>query len=359
QNNQVVEQAEVRAITQHNNYIATLTYDYVENSFQTHVLEGNGNNLTITLLDDFVPEVASTKDIKFIDDTLLSPFTLINPEPTDVVKVSRLINNQWISVGVIESPVIREKQNFGSAIAYDKQLLAIGATNLLQGQFGNLANTGEVHLYRFNITDGWTFLNTLTPTSNPKQALFGTDIHLNGETIMVKSFNEAGGGLYPMNIHKYSRYNNWVLNDVYESNYASTYSYDEFAHDISGVNNTLLVGIPHANYSGRYSGRATLYKTSDNYEITGTITNLLPGNTLKLTLNDRDIVNISQSTFAFDMTLPENHQYNVSVIGTAKPLTQECLANNNQGIVGSQDVSNIEVVCMDFVDLIFESGFEQ
>lgn len=357
ENNQVIEQATIHTITHQNNYIATITYDSINDTILTHILKLDDGNISINLLDEFTPEIAGTKDIEFINDTLITPFTLNNPSPTDVVKVYRLSNDQWESAGFIESPIIREKQNFGSTIAYDKQLLAIGATNQLQGQFGQLEYSGNVHLYRFN-DNGWSFQNTLNPTSNPKQAFFGTDIHLDGETILVKSFNEAGGGFYPMNIHKYSKLNHWVLNDVYESNYASTYSYDNFAHDISGIDNTLLVGIPNANYSGRYSGRATLYKTSENYQISGTVTNLLPGNTIQITLNERDILEVNQSSFTFDMTLPANHQYNVTVNGTAKPLTQECIVTNSQGTVPNEDVTNINVTCLDFVDLIFESGFD-
>ena len=95
------------------------------------------------------------------------------------------------------------------------------------------------------------------------------------------------------------------------------------------------------------------------YSIGGTVSGFTGGNGLVLTNNDGDDLSISTNgSFTFSTELDDGSQYNVLVETQPINPNQVCSVSNASGSINAADINNIDINCIDDVDLIFKNNFE-
>ncbi|WP_154223769.1 FG-GAP repeat protein [Marinicella rhabdoformis] len=332
--------------------IITLSRDEINKRVLIHQIVFDDNQTVISEILNFETGLNSySKSMAYIDGLLYLQNVTSGNNPQSYVSVMAYDGNGWVEQSAIHSPLANDGQNFGSAFSASKNLLAIGAANNQRNQQGHTLSNGEVHMYKRDDNNDWVFEETITTTFPNGLEYFGYDLYLNDETLVVSARSQSG------NFNKLMEFeyiNGWQFSGYLESEYGQD---DEFGRAFQGIDNQLLIGIPEAGFHGLNSGRATLYQLNETYTVSGSISNLLPQNSLKLKLNDREVISVNGG-FTFDMQLPENHNYNVEIIGNGYPFNQSCQVNLGSGVVQQENISDIEIVCDDFVDLIFQDAFE-
>ena len=84
------------------------------------------------------------------------------------------------------------------------------------------------------------------------------------------------------------------------------------------------------------------------FTIGGTITGLAAGNTVGLTNNGGNLLNVSAlGTFTFTTPIPSGNTYNVAVLTNPQsPIQQVCTATTNTGTVANANVTDVAVNCV-------------
>ncbi|MFA6032779.1 MAG: hypothetical protein WC889_07780 [Myxococcota bacterium] len=82
------------------------------------------------------------------------------------------------------------------------------------------------------------------------------------------------------------------------------------------------------------------------FNVGGTVSGLLPGNTIVLQNNNDDNLAISSNgTFKFATPVMHTHTYNVTVF--TQPSGQTCTVSSGSGMIDNADITNVSVNCLD------------
>lgn len=86
---------------------------------------------------------------------------------------------------------------------------------------------------------------------------------------------------------------------------------------------------------------------TNNFSIGGTITGLAAGNTVVLSNNGGNVLNVTASPFTFSTLINSGNTYNVAVFtNPAAPIQQVCTASANTGTVANANVTDVTVNCV-------------
>jgi hypothetical protein len=81
------------------------------------------------------------------------------------------------------------------------------------------------------------------------------------------------------------------------------------------------------------------------YSVGGTVSGLLPDNSIVLTVNGNDALALSANgAFTFPAKLPDAGAYSVAVAGIT-PVTQPCTVTNGTGNIHAANVTTLQVTC--------------
>jgi hypothetical protein len=99
---------------------------------------------------------------------------------------------------------------------------------------------------------------------------------------------------------------------------------------------------------GQNINNITVTCTTTLFHISGTLTGLAAGDQITLLDNGTDALTLSaaDSTFTFNIALPSDHLYSITVQSSpTAPIAQQCTVTNASGPVGPHDITNVAVSC--------------
>jgi hypothetical protein len=156
------------------------------------------------------------------------------------------------------------EDNFGTAVAIDGDLMAVGAS--YADVTGLDANQGAVYLYQRDATapSGWTQLKKFTPPSLQRSGLFGQSVALQGDVVAIGAPREDNSSISDLGVvHIFERdhggANAWGQTKTLTE---SVGSYGLFGSDVALDGTLLLVGAENA-YQGE--GAAYLFERTTGW----------------------------------------------------------------------------------------------
>lgn len=118
---------------------------------------------------------------------------------------------------------------------------------------------------------------------------------------------------------------------------------------------TCSVGHASGTIAGANVGNVVVACSVDSYTIGGTVSGLI-GSGLSISLNGGTGLTIADNgSFVFPLSVAAGAAYAVTVIAQPDNPAQACSVSNGSGVVGSANVTNVDVTCS---DRIFGNGFE-
>jgi hypothetical protein len=141
------------------------------------------------------------------------------------------------------------------------------------------------------------------------------------------------------------------------------FAYDNLNSALLG--NTFTVGIENEAGDQAYAvinnstatgvlanGLMICFDAVDTYSIGGMVSGLAAGNSVVLQNNMGDDLSVTgNGDFVFPTALVDGNPYAVTVLTQPADPAQYCAVMNGSGTVSGGDVNNVEVTCLDFVDL--------
>ena len=98
-----------------------------------------------------------------------------------LVDVYRKGSSGWVLEQTLSNPLVGSVHRFGSDVSVDGDVLAVGATG---GGSALGMGLGAAHVYRFG-PGGWALEDTLQPGDGELDTLFGTNLSVSGESLVV------------------------------------------------------------------------------------------------------------------------------------------------------------------------------
>lgn len=120
---------------------------------------------------------------------------------------------------------------------------------------------------------------------------------------------------------------------------------------------TANVGLWDATRGWNSLNRTVQVSACITYSVGGTVSGLASGNNIALQLNSgSSFVVANNGPFTFPSALPSGASF--SAIIETQPAGQYCTVRNGNGTVGTTNIGNVAVQCVDQSEIIFFDGFE-
>lgn len=158
----------------------------------------------------------------------------------------------WVEVGRFVSPVDPGGDRLGSAVALEGELAVAGAPSA--------AVQGRVTIYE-RTGGGWTPVQSLQPTSTQFSIDYGSEIALEGDTLVVAAPRESGSVLTMGRVYVYERVGgSFELAQVLE--HPQPQAGEQFGAVLDLRGDLLAVGLPVHDGVANQTGRVSLFRKS-------------------------------------------------------------------------------------------------
>jgi hypothetical protein len=151
---------------------------------------------------------------------------------------------------------------FGWDVAVQNNLVAVSALYANSSK----PQTGKVILYR-NMQGNWKTETELAPADGNKWDLFGTDIAIDDERVLVGAPNNAGIGTTGKKTGAAYLFHhpgtNWIQQSKLTGD-AGSNSHDDFGVAVSLDNNLLVIGAGQDDFMGKNTGAAYVFEFTGN-----------------------------------------------------------------------------------------------
>jgi hypothetical protein len=158
-------------------------------------------------------------------------------------------NDTWEQVEKLLASDASADARFGSSVAVDGEVLAVGAA--LDGEYG------AAYVYRLG-GGTWVEQTKLTPAAVPGYEGFGSSVGVSGDVVAVGAPSQASVNLAgSVFVYRDAGGGSWGLEDELEPTGGS--AYDGFGTAVAATAGRIAVGAPSDDLNGQNSGTAYVY----------------------------------------------------------------------------------------------------